>query len=327
MHTIGAILERLEREPRGQTVLANLLHSIDARLISAGRVHAALENFLRDLGSGSDPLPTCQVLAERLGGHFVKQGIHLNSKKPRLHRHRAGGRQVLSRIVSYENLHGMLTRAGLPNRCLPPPRLPTAAGGGEIARGKVSALRDYMQRRQWERDVLMRHFGMSKEVTWLTASAALPPIAAGAEDLADRYRDQLGLCHLNTGRHLFRIDIDLSKDPFPDEWHCRRPHGAGNGGARFRVAYDKPDKRCNWGRTVDLKLLRQQATLQQQACPIDGVPELLIDQCKPRIDAVDIHYVGRVTCDAEREDEYFARRLGAAGAAVLQQRLCAGRKS
>ena len=316
MYTTEAILARLGEEPRGQTVLVNLLRSIEANLVPADKVRDAFERFASDLGDDRRPLPPCGTLAERLGQYFVMLGLWRKSTQPQLQAHHAGGQQVLSRITSYGRLHALLTSAGVRSPYLPKPRLRTATGGGEIASAAVPALRHYLEARHWERDMLRPRIVIQTNVVWLTASAALPALTDGVANLANVDRDRIGLSHLRSGQHRFRIDIDLNKKPFSGEWQCRRPHGAGNGGARFRVEYDDPVKTCNWGRTVDLELVRRKA-----ATSIDGVPELLMDECRPRAAAVSILYVGRVTRNPEREDQYFAERLGTVEAAALAARL------
>ena len=303
MYTVEDILQSLGREPPGQVLMINLLLTIDANLVNGARVRRVLDDYARVLGTDGLALPKNALLARRLGEFFVFDGIWEESAVPELRYYASGGEVTLSRVVCYESFYRMLNSSEMIVPRLPVARKPWASGGGEIADADVASVARYVNDQDWRRDMLGCAMSFKIPCAWLTACSLLDRrLRANERKLPDHYRDLMGLSHLRAGHHLIRFDFPLEHARPPRGCKCRQPHGAGNGGTRFR--FMNPRTASGWGTTVDLRRVRR-----RDRAGIDGVPELLMGEFSPTLATARARYIGRVVRGPEREDAFFLGHL------------------
>jgi hypothetical protein len=301
MFTLEQLLHRIAEDDRGKALLINLRNSLN--LASRPELKTALSRFATVMSS--DPyFPTSKELTIRLRGMFISSGMWRHSTEPAMDRFLSGGKVILSRTTNYSGFYRTINGSSIKD--LPAPLPVTDPDKTEIQNKHVARVIRCVENREWKQALAKLPIEFRTHCFWLTSYEALTSkLKNGTAQDADHVRDLLGLSHFGKGHHLFQFDIELSRCQI-NQFHLkRRPHGAGNGGRRFRVEFDECDKTCNWGRTVDLNLVRERSSEPN----IDGVPELLTSELIVPIDAVDVTYRGRVTCEPETEDAYFVGRL------------------
>lgn len=309
MHSVEDILTALGREPPGQILMINLLRSLDAGVVKRRPVRDVLERFAGVLANDALPLPKNAVLAQRLGCFFTVANAWVDSTVPQLDFYAGGKEFALSRVVEYERFYRMLNSSDVPDRHLPVPRAPWASGGGEIAHADIDRVARYINGTAWRDEMESRGLAIRIPCAWLTPRPQLDKrLHASDSRLADHYRDLIGLPHLRAGHHLIRFDFTLIQGHPPERCKYRRPHGAGNGGTRFRFHDAGAGPGCGWGRSVDLRRVRR-----HHASNIEGVPELVMGEFAPPLATVSAHYIGCVRRGPEREDAFFIAALSGNG--------------
>lgn len=316
MITIEDILKGLSGHVHGQIFLINLYRSLP--LVAGRHLRPTLEHLAQALSSPGYGLPGPEPLLDRVREAFVSDRVWEFSEQPELKKHFHDSRSVLVRFTSYGGFYSMLNGSKMPMKGLPTPQ-ELSAPGGEVDSRDVERVRAFIDGQRWKGQMLRGEHHIPSHCVWLTAYAPeLGQSAINQRDMPNLYRDLIGLSHIRRGRHLVRLEVDLKRWPLPHGCKYRRPHGAGNGGPRFRVDYDFEDKSCRWGRTVDLRHVR----VRSPASNIDGVPELVMGEFAPPLAAVSAYYVGGVTDEPESEDDYFVERLGGESIDYMIEELC-----
>ncbi len=308
MSTIEELIDALSETERGQIFLVNLVDTLNYHFLSASQVKIVCEEFLNKITAGGYSIPRDDGLADRLGADCVVKDLWKEGVEPILERHLWKREFILSRVTSYRGFYYSILRRkkGMPAiPYLPEPIDPSSGTIDEINVSDVKKVRDSINSQQW-RALIIGNVIFDTHCIWL---APLPRIknkigAAGTTFQADLHRDIIGLSHLAKGQHLVRLDLDFKKWR---DWQTllrRRPHGAGNGGKRFRVQYDGKKRKCRWGRTVDLSKV---AT--GNAKNLNGIPELLMERTSIPKEAVTVTYLGKLIHQPEHKDTYFLKRL------------------
>lgn len=308
MSTIDELIDALCETERGQIFLVNLIDTLDHHFLSASQVQVVCEDFFNTNTAGGYPLPRDAELADRLGKDCVANGLWKEGVEPILERHLWKREFVLSRVTSYSGFYYSVIKRkkGMPSiSYLPEPIAPSSGTIGEIKTSDVNRVRRSINSQKW-RGLIIGNVIFDTHCIWL---APLPRLkdkidAAGTPFYADLHRDIIGLSHFVKGQHLVRLDLDLKKWR---DWQLllrRRPHGGGNGGKRFRVQYDGKERKCQWGRTVDLSHV---AT--GNAKSLNGIPELLMERTSIPKEAVTATYLGKLIHQPEHKDTYFLKRL------------------
>lgn len=309
MTTVEELIDTLETTPRGQAFLINLYHTIESGFISALQVRALCEEFISVNTAGGHPPRPVDELVERLGESCVDKDLWQEGPEPILERHLKKREFVLSRIASYSGFYySILNRAkGMPPiDSMPEPINLLTSSDSEIAPTNVRKVRNTINNGKWKA-LLLGNVKLSARCIWMTSLPRLKEkinVATKKSFNADSYRDTVGLSHFSLGRHLIRLDFNLGQWP---EWRAsmrRRPHGAGNGGNRFRLKYDGPESVCRWGRTVDLALVAANNTRT-----LNGIPELLLEGFSIPKTAVNATYLGPLQYRPENNDSFFITRL------------------
>jgi hypothetical protein len=301
MFTLEQLLRHIGQDGEGKALLINLRNSLN--LVPRYKLRIALSHFTTVMSS-HPYLPTGQELILRLRGIFISNEMWRYSTEPAMDRFRSDGKVILSRTTNYYGFYNTIHGESIAE--LPEPLPATDSDMGEIHNEDLGRVIRWVESQEWKHALAKLPIEFNTRCFWLTSHDSLNnKLKNAGSQHADDARDLLGLSHVGKGSHLFQFDIDLSKCEIKQSHLKRRPHGAANGGRRFRVEFDECDKTCNWGRTVDLKLVRARSSEPN----IDGVPELVTSDLIVPIDAVEAQYLGRVTCDPETEDDYFLGRL------------------
>lgn len=309
MNTIEQLIDALANSLRGQVFLVNLHHTIERGLVSAQKIKAACNKFLLPLSVGGFVLPSSIDLTDRLGDTFVAQGLWLDAPEPILERHLPKNQFTLTRVTSYGGFfYSIINRKkGMPLiKELPEPLDLISGTNDEIDSRYVGSVRSLVNSGKWKDLITGNSLKFDTQCVWL---APLPKLARKGKgtkrkELADFHRDILGLSHFQKGRHIIRIDFDIDDLVIFQKNSRRRPHGAGNGGIRFRLNYDGAEAKCNWGRTVDLMRVKK-----RKANTLNGIPELLIEGFVVPKDIVTATYIGSLQSQPEKDDAYFISRL------------------
>lgn len=306
MTTVASLLDRLAESGRGRILLVNLKDTLDS-----GFDTAPLREVCRELAAamavapGACPSP--DELVDDLGGRCVSRGFWRQSAEPVLQRDGAAPWTTLTRVTTYGRFFsGVLGRfPTAPRLAVPAPIELDGASSTEIAPTEVAEVRGYVDSGRWKDDVDSGTVRFGGHCVWVAPLEELMRRQHRVrKPLPDFYRDMIGLSHLVPGHHLIRLDLDLKKWDDGARVMRRRPHGACNGGPRFRMTYDGPICHGNWGRTVNLAVVaaRRNASL-------NGVPEMVMEPFTVPIDAVTAQYLGEVQRAPERNDRYFLRRM------------------
>ncbi len=308
MTTIEELIDALDATQRGQIFLINLYRTLECDFLSATQVKAVCEEFLRSVTAGGYSLPPTIELADRLGSTCVAKGLWLEGPEPILERHLLKREFILSRVTSYSGFfYSVLKRKkGMPTITYMPEPFDLSIGtSAEISISDVSKVRHTLNNQKW-RALIVDNVRLDAHCIWL---APLPKLKKKIgldtkKNLADFHRDMIGLSHFSKGQHLIRLDLDLGQW---FDWTAtlrRRPHGAGNGGRRFRLQYDGRKSSCHWGRTVDLARVAA-----ENARNLNGIPELLMEGFSIPKGAVTATYLGPIKNQPENNDSYFLDRL------------------
>ncbi len=306
MTTVAHLLDRLAKSGRGRIFLVNLKDTLDS-----GFDAAPLREVCRELAAALTGAPgegaTPDELVDDLGGRCVSRGLWRHSAEPRLRRDAGAAWNVLSRVTTYGRFYTSVLdrRPTGPRLSVPMPVELDGTGSTEIAPEHVHAVRDYVDSGRWKEDVDSGKVRFGGHCVWLAPRAELMRRQRHMKKaLPDFYRDMIGLSHLVPGHHLIRLDLDLAAWTAGTRLVRRRPHGACNGGPRFRMAYDGPVCSADWGRTVNLAVL----AARRKAC-LDGVPEMVMEPFTVPLDAVTAHYLGAVQSVPETDHDYFLKRM------------------
>lgn len=305
--TIEGLIEELGATQRGQVFLINLYRTIQRGFVTPLNVKLACAEFLTRLSAGGHALPAAIDMADHLGRLFVAKGLWREGPEPILERQLLKRDFALSRVTSYGGFFYSILkrRAGMPPLSGLPEPHDISHGTEEIDVADVNKVRSVINSGRWK-SYMVDDIRLDAECIWLAPRPKLraKTALAGNMKLADAHRDIIGLSHLSSGRHLIRIDLDLQMWV---EWRTmlrRRPHGAGNGGSRFRLQYDGRESSCQWGRTVDLARVAAGDTKS-----LNGIPELLIEGFSIPKTAVTATYLGRLVHPPEANDSFFVNRL------------------
>lgn len=291
---------------RGRVFVVNLLDSITLQLIDGPAVKAGLEDFLNEESTRSKagaPPGSVSSRVDRLGRFLVKRGLWRSGQVPDLNRHQGrSANPVLSRVVTWTDFH----RWVIGQHPDAPEPIAHERYGREVSVADEPRAREALDSGRWRDWVPPTHAGrlieFRMEVLWM--APASPLVVRAKADPARRHRDLIGLNHLAGGRNLVRLDFDVSRIDQLQTAQRRRPHGAGNGGQRFRAAYEGRQFRCGWGRTVDLGKVGR-----TKLGPWNGVPELLTSGFAADPDAIQANYLGLVSRNPETLDNAFVERL------------------
>jgi hypothetical protein len=312
MTTIAALIDQIALSVRGRIFLVNLKSTLDD-----GFDPQPLRKVCHELAVGlSDAkidASESAALATQLGSRCVNCGLWLQARIPDLHRFAGRGGMVLSRVMTFSQFykHVVGRTAGAPpieGWALPRMHPDRPESAPEIAPEQVPSVRHFIDSGAWKQYMESApavKAGM--QCVWMLPRDALARREAkNRRPLADFYRDVIGLSHIPMGRHLVRLDFDFDDSTWEHRQRiaCRRPHGAGNGGSRFRMAYDGPSQ-DNWGRTVHLGVVEA----RRAKASMNGVPEILMERFDVPVDSVQARYIGEVSRPAECNDRWFLGRI------------------
>lgn len=304
MTTVARLFDRLAESGRGRIFMVNLKDTLDS-----GFDPAPLREVCRELAAAMagapGALPTPEELVEDLGGRCVSRGLWRHSSEPLLQPNGAPW-TTLSRVTTYGRFFTsvMDRRPTAPRLSVPMP-VELGAGRPEIRAEDVPGVRAYVDSGRWKDDVDSGTVRFGGHCVWVAPHGELMRRERHMKKaLPDFYRDMIGLSHLVPGHHLIRLDLDLGAWAGGTRLLRRRPHGACNGGPRFRMAYDGPACCGNWGRTVNLAVVaaRRNASL-------NGVPEMVMEPFTVPLAAVHARYLGEVRTPPESNDGYFLKRM------------------
>lgn len=304
MTTIEELIDALDMNLRGQVLLVNLHRTLERKWAPALDIKTVLDVFVQTLSVGGHTIPAPDELAERLGSTFVSQGLWLQAPEPILERYLPKRQRVLTRVTSYGGFFYTVLKR---RRGMPPLKgLPEPIATDEIDASNIDAIRKTINSGKWKKLVVGKEVKLDAHCVWLAPLPKLERKSAGKmkKGIADFHRDVIGLSHLHKGHHLIRLDFDVTNWAAAHTNQRRRPHGAGNGGIRFRLNYDGRESKCNWGRTVDLARVSLKASGK-----LNGIPEMLMAGFSvPKI-AITASYLGPIQDQPECEDAYFLARL------------------
>lgn len=307
MTTIEELIDALDATSRGQVFLINLYRTLQRRFLGASQVRNVCDEFLSVLSAGPDPVLINSELADRLGEVFVDKELWRVGPEPILKHHLLKHEFVLSRVTSYWGFfHSVLRRSnGMPSIAyMPEPNNLRLGHTDEIDVAKTSEVRTAINKGKWK-SLIIDNIRLDAKCVWLAPLPKLrKKIGLGVSNQADIHRDLIGLSHLGKGHHLIRLDIDLRRWSDWDTSLRRRPHGAGNGGSRFRLQYDGKECKCQWGRTVDLARVAA-----GHVSNLNGIPELLMEGFTVPKAAVKATYLGPIIHPPENNDIHFLKRL------------------
>lgn len=306
MTTVAHLLDRLAQSGRGRIFLVNLKDTLDS-----GFEPAPLREVCRELAAAMagtpGAMPTPDELVEDLGGRCVCRGFWRQSAEPLLQPHGGAPWTVLSRVTTYGRFFTSVLdrRPGAPRLAVPAPAELDDGCASEIRREDVPIVREYVDSGRWKDDVDSGKVRFGGHCVWVAPHQELLRRQRHVrKPLPDYYRDIIGLSHLLPGHHLIRLDLDLESWAGGAHVLRRRPHGACNGGPRFRMRYDGPACGGNWGRTVNLAVVARYRNVS-----LDGVPEMVMEPFTMPLAAVTAHYLGEVQSKPETNDGYFLRRM------------------
>lgn len=306
MTTIEEFIDELalDTNPSGQVLLVNLNHTLYRKWVPVSDIKAVFNEVVNTLSIGGHSMPPPSDLAERLRSTFVSQGLWLHAPEPILERHLPKRQRVLTRITSYGGFfYSILKRSkGMP----PIKGLPEPMEPDEIGASNIATVRKAINSGNWKKQVVDDEIKLSAHCVWLAPLPKLSRKEVGIKknDIADFHRNVIGLSHLKKGHHLIRLDFDVGNWASAHTSLRRRPHGAGNGGTRFRLNYDGKEGSCNWGRTVDLARV-----IVKESGRLNGIPEMLMAGFSvPKI-AITASYLGSIQDQPECEDAYFLSKL------------------
>jgi hypothetical protein len=306
MTTVACLLDRLAESGRGRIFLVNLKDTLDSGFDPAP-LREVCSELAAAMAGAPGSLPTPDELVEDLGGRCVSRGFWRQSAEPLLQPGGAAAWTVLSRVTTYGRFFTsvMDRRPTAPRLSVPAPLELGPRGPSEIRPEDVPDVRAYVDSGRWKDDVDSGKVRFGGHCVWVAPHDELMRRQRRVKKpLPDYYRDMIGLSHLVPGHHLIRLDLDL------DAWSSgtrvlrRRPHGACNGGPRFRMTYDGPACSGNWGRTVNLAVLAA-----HRNASLNGVPEMVMEPFTTPLDAVTAHYLGEVHSRPESNDGYFLKRM------------------
>lgn len=307
MTKIEDLIDELGTTSHGKVFLINLYHTIEKNFVHPSQVKAVFNTFIHKLAIGRYAIPPAIDLPNLLGNACVGEGLWQTGPEPILQHHLFRRQSVLTRVTTYSGFfYSIIKRTGsppLPN--LPEPLELVHSNSEEIDPVNVNKVQDTINSGKWK-DLITGMVRFATQCVWL---APLPRIkkklsSVTIHDIADSHRDLIGLSHFGKGRHLIRLDIDLGKWIDGMSKLRRRPHGACNGGNRFRLIYDGRECKCQWGRTVDLAMV---ATGPSRS--LNGIPELLMEGFFVPKTAIEATYLGSVIHQPENNDSYFINRL------------------
>jgi|GEM_PF-3966017 len=310
MTTIAGLIDQLAQSPRGRIFLVNLKTTLDDGF-DPQPLRKVCQDLATSLQPGSDGKLDSAGLADQLGGRCVNCGLWRQASVPDRTQYAGGRGLVFSRVMTYGQFYTrILGRAGtmppIAGWDLPRMDLERERAGARFPPEYVPTVRQFIDSGAWKRyPANPPPVGSGTHCVWLLPLAALARReAANRRPLADFYRDVIGLSHIPAGRHLVRLDFDFNAFDHEQRLACRRPHGAGNGGDRFRMAYDGPVY-DNWGRTVHLGVV----AARRGRASMNGVPEVLMEPFDAPREAVEARYIGEVGTPAERNDSWFLGRI------------------
>jgi len=304
MTTIDELIEELAKNPRGQIFLINLYHTLKLDYLPTPQVKIACEKFLNDLNAVHHPLDHDEVV-NRLGRTCVSNDLWRYGPEPILERHLLKKEFILSRVASYSGFFYSILKRG---RGMPPiPDMPEPIGNNnEIDVASINTVRKTINSGKWKNLIVGDNVLFDARCIWLTSLPKLMDkiVTGRRRKEADTYRDVIGLSHFHQGLPLIRLDLNLGQWLNWPTTLRRRPHGAGNGGSRFRLQYDGPECACQWGRTVDLAHV-----VKGYGKSLNGIPELLMEGFSIPKTALKATYLGQLKYQPENNDKYFIKRL------------------
>jgi hypothetical protein len=311
MNNTSELIDGLKSDQRGQVFLLNLADTIDLGLIDSTILKNPLEDFVALEQSrllASSPAADSEHLADRLGKYLVTTGSWKTGQNPNMDEHGCRRAPILSRVVTYDSFYkyvmGRLNAPGLPDAPLP---LDLTTNEHEILPTMEPAVKKLIDSGEWRKRNASPIVQFKTNIVWLAPNSCIQSKLASpalSPNLANNHRDLIGLHWVKRGRCLIRLDINLSHSPelaSADKW---RPHGAGNGGYRFRVTYDGRKKSCGWGRTVDMSTIAKKSKGH-----LDGVPEMVTVGFSVPKEHVSASYLGCVDAPPEEEHDFFIERL------------------
>lgn len=306
MTTVARLLDRLAESGRGRIFLVNLKDTLDSGF-AAAPLREVCGELAAAMAGTPETLPTPDELVDDLGGRCVSRGLWRQSAEPQLQPDGARAWTKLSRVTTYGRFFTsvMDRRPSAPRLAVPAPVELGPDESSEIRPEDVPCVQTYVDSGSWKEDVDSGAVRFGGHCVWVAPHDELMRRQRRMKKaLPDFYRDMIGLSHLVPGHHLIRLDLDLAAWASGTRVLRRRPHGACNGGPRFRMAHDGPACCGNWGRTVNLAVLaaRRNASL-------DGVPEMVMEPFTVPLEAVHARYLGVVRTRPESNDGYFLRRM------------------
>jgi hypothetical protein len=312
LNTIEELIDELQEDQRGQVFLLNLIDSMNLGLITPiDPLKTALMQFINHERTSRLSLlgpPDSEHLADKLGRFMVTTSVWKMGQRPDMQRHGCRETPLLSRVVTYESFYkyilGRMKLPGLPDAPAP---LNLKTSQQEVPIPKEAVVKKMIDSGEWRNKTASPMIEFKTNMVWLAPISAIHkkinPLLA-MPSLANIHRDLIGLHWVEKGRCLIRLDIDLSNCGELQSAEKWRPHGAGNGGYRFRVTFDSLKKGCGWGRTVNMSRIKSKSSSH-----LDGIPEMVTHGFSTKKDNISATYLGCVDTSPENEHDFFINRL------------------
>lgn len=312
LNTIDELIDELQGDQRGQVFLLNLIDSLNLGLISPiDPLKVALVQFInheRTSRLSSSSLLDPEHLAEKLGRFLITTSVWKMGEQPDMQRHGCRKIPLLSRVVTYESFYkyilGRLKLPGLPDAPAP---LDILTFKREVQIPKEASVKKLIDSGEWRKRTVSPMIEFKTNMVWLAPISAINNKInhlTANPNLANTHRDLIGLHWVEKGRCLVRLDIDMSNCSELQHAEKWRPHGAGNGGYRFRVTFDSRKKGCGWGRTVNMS-----RTKLNSRSHLDGIPEMVTHGFSTKKENISATYLGCVDESPENDHHFFINRL------------------
>lgn len=324
MTDVARMLDQIAKSGPGKVFLVNLHDTLRFGQVDAEDLKSICREEAAKVPDVIAPEQCTKIangLVTSIGMRCVKQGIWRQSSEPALEESAEFG-MVLSRFTTYHSFFTAILRRPLGSQhdILPDPLLVkyghdedmTSAepdkNVSEIDPDRLDAVAAYINDGEWKKPIERYHLGLvhfSSDCVWVAPRSELEKRASNtAVRQADFYRDIVGLNHLRPGHHLIRLDVNLKEWDLGLKIPRRRPHGACNGGDRFRMLYDGPRCFADWGRTVNLAVLAG-----RESGILDGVPEMIMEPFKVPVEKVTASYIGAVQTSNDKDHDRFYDRI------------------
>jgi hypothetical protein len=303
------LLVELKSDHRGSVFLWNLDESITSNLVDPLKVAEEMDKFCveelqkRILGL----TPRDGHVVDRLGQHFVSQEVWKSGSVPDLSRHGLKSKPIISRVVPYATFFdwvvGRKDKGGVPG--LPEHKV-DGISDQTFSPEEEEMISTTLSSNNWQRWVMGKNIKFDQRVYWFTALPELEKIAKLRKiqktSMANFHRSVIGLHHIEKNLPLVRLDLHQHKIQNFHALSRYRPHGACNGGFRFKVKLDKDAK--NWGMTADLEKIAAKTRGY-----VAGVPEMLLEGFEISKEHVKATYLGHTNASVEVEHDFFISKL------------------